>query len=73
MPEKDLSLELAKKGYATLYTSGGAEYNNNRDKIEKNIEYAKRKKLGIWSNGPDNVLSPAEYKKKIRSQKDKSI
>lgn len=57
----DVSMGLAKGGLATLYTGGGAEYNGNREGLEKNIEYAKKKKKGIWSS--DNVALPSDYKR----------
>ena len=59
----DLSASLAKNGLATLYTGGGAEYDGNRDVLEKNIEYAKKKKKGVWSHGANGVAMPADYKR----------
>jgi len=66
---KDLTIELSKKGYATLYTGGGAQYDDNKETLEKSIEYAKAKKLGIWSNGVENVMSPAEFKRKMKAKR----
>lgn len=69
---KDVSVELAKNGYGTLYTQGGAEYDNNLETLQKSIEQAKKKKKGVWVNGPENVLSPAEYKSKLKAKISKS-
>lgn len=58
----DLTKDLAKNGYGTLYTGGGAEYDGKREELEKLIQRAQRKKKGIWSEGM-NVQTPAEYKR----------
>lgn len=65
---KDLSLGLARDGLATLYKGGGAEYDDNLLKFEKEIERARVKKLGLWRNGSDNVMDPSEYKRMIKSK-----
>ena len=62
----DLTLRLAERGYATLYTGGGAEYDDNRDLIEQKIETAKRRKRGIWKNG-STFETPGEYKRRVKS------
>jgi endonuclease YncB( thermonuclease family) len=62
----DLTLRLAEQGYGTLYTGGGAEYDNKRDLIEKKIELAKKKKRGIWKNG-STFETPAEYKNRVKN------
>ena len=67
--KKDLTMELAKSGYGTLYTGGGAEYDGNRDKIEKAIERAKKGRKGLWVDGEANVQSPAEYKRSVKQAK----
>jgi len=68
LPRTDLSMELAKKGYATLYTGGGAEYDDSRKQLEANIDYAQKKKRGIWWNGSATVMSPAEYKRTMKAK-----
>ena len=67
-PKKDLTMEIAKNGYASLYTGGGAEYDGKKDRLERVINRAKKEKRGIWSNGY-NIETPAQYKKKIRAGK----
>jgi endonuclease YncB( thermonuclease family) len=62
----DISIRLAEQGYATLYTGGGAEYDDKKDLIEKKIAIAKKKKRGIWKNG-HSFETPAEYKKRIKN------
>ena len=64
--KQDISIGLARNGYATLYTGGGAEYNGKREKLEKEIAWAKKKKKGIWINGV-SIQTPAEYKKSIKN------
>lgn len=65
----DLTKGLAEKGYATLYTGGGAEYDGKRDVLEKKIQRAQRRKRGIWSNGVGNHVDPAAYKREIKAKK----
>lgn len=62
----DLSLALARNGYSTLYTGKGAEYDGNEIVFEQEIKYAQSERKGVWSNGIENVQSPAEYKRMIR-------
>lgn len=63
----DLSVDLARKGLAELYTGGNAEYFEKRDVLEREIKNAKRRKQGIWSLGESRV-SAAEAKKRLREQ-----
>lgn len=62
----DLSIGLAHNGLAVMYTCGGAEYDGNRQRLENEIDYAKRKRLGIWSNGVENVELPSQYKRSMK-------
>jgi endonuclease YncB( thermonuclease family) len=64
--KSDLTLRLAERGYATLYTGGGAEYDGKRELIEKKIAIAKKKKRGIWKNG-STFETPAEYKRRVKN------
>jgi len=68
LPPIDISAGLLHNGYATLYEGKGAEYDGNRDKLVKEIEYAKKNRLGIFTNGIENAQSPAEYKKMIKAK-----
>lgn len=67
--KNDLSRGLAEQGYASLYTGGGAEYDGRRDELQRKIKKAQDKKKGIWSNGVDNFVDPAAYKREIRAKK----
>ncbi|CAJ1942410.1 unnamed protein product [Cylindrotheca closterium] len=59
--KKDVSIELTKRGLATLYTGGGAEYDGNRALLESLEGKAKKSRVGVWSN--NNYVSPAEFKR----------
>jgi endonuclease YncB( thermonuclease family) len=65
---KDVSMELARQGLATLYTGGGSQYDGKRDVLEQKIGHAKKKKLGMWSQG-DNMMSPADFKRQQKQGK----
>ena len=65
--KKDVSLQLAEQGLATLYSGGGAEYDNKRDLLETKIASAKKQQKGIWKGGK-NLETPAEYKKKVKAK-----
>lgn len=58
---KDVSVELTKRGLATLYTGGGAEYDGNRELLQALESKAKKKGRGVWSD--DNFVSPADFKR----------
>jgi endonuclease YncB( thermonuclease family) len=64
---KDVSIELTKRGLATLYTGGGAEYDGNRELLESKEGQAKKKRRGIWSD--DSFISPAEFKRQQKLAK----
>ena len=64
----DLTKGLAERGYATLYTGGGAEYDGKREVLEKKIRRAQRRRRGIWSNGVGNHVDPAAYKREIKAR-----
>lgn len=67
----DLSASLAEKGLASLYTGGGAEYDDQRTVLEKKIEQAKKRKQGIWSGKQSDFVNPAQYKKEIKTRNGK--
>lgn len=62
----DLSIGLAHNGYSTLYSGKGAEYDGNETMLKKEIQFAQAKRLGVWTNGIENVQSPAEYKRALK-------
>ncbi|KAL9187064.1 hypothetical protein ACHAXT_010784 [Thalassiosira profunda] len=65
----DLSRGLAGEGYATLYTGGGAEYDGNREVLEKKIRRAQERRRGIWSDGVDGYVDPAAYKREMKARR----
>ena len=68
----DLSKGLAERGYASLYTGGGAEYDGKREELEKVIQRAQKRRKGIWSNGVDDFVDPAEYKREMMKARRKN-
>ena len=66
----DVSVQLAEQGLATLYTGGGAEYDDKRDVLEKKIALAKQRKRGMWKDGK-KLETPAEYKRKTKANGNK--
>ena len=60
--KKDLSIELIRKGLATIYTGGGAEYDGNRQTLEDLQSEARKSKRGVWSHG-GTIQTPAEFKR----------
>ena len=64
----DLSMDLLRYGYASLYKGKGANYDGNLDQMLNEINNAKKNRLGIWSNGVENAQSPAEYKRKMKAK-----
>jgi len=60
-------MELAKNGFASLYTGAGAEYDENFEALKRAISDAQRKKLGIWSKGIERMINPSDYKRAIRN------
>ena len=65
--ESDWSLKLIERGYATLYTGGGAQYNDRREELIQKMEHAKKNKLGVWSGG-EEYLDPAAYKRAMKAR-----
>jgi endonuclease YncB( thermonuclease family) len=59
---KDVSIELIERGLATLYTGGGAEYDNKKELLQKKQHVAEKKKRGVWSQG-SKMMTPAEFKR----------
>lgn len=72
--QKNISLELTRAGYATLYDRSGAQYGNERmKKLYIAAEaVARRKRIGMWAD-QKNYVSPMDYKQSLRaSEKHKS-
>ena len=66
--KSDLSLDLLDQGYATVYTGGGAQYDNKKDQMMKALQHAQKKKKGMWCNGISAVQTPAEYKQATKKR-----
>lgn len=69
----DLSLKLMERGYATLYTGGGAQYNGRREELIQTMERAKQNRLGVWSIRKDDgtgeeYVDPAAYKRAMKAK-----
>jgi micrococcal nuclease len=69
LPRSDLSLDLTKRGYATVYTGRGAEYDGHKELFLQALGQAQRKRVGVWSSGISSVKTPAEYKRTVKQQK----
>lgn len=69
MSTRDISIELATNGLASLYTGTGAEYDENFDTLQRVVLDAQKGKRGIWSKGIERMMDPAEYKRAIRNGK----
>jgi endonuclease YncB( thermonuclease family) len=64
----DLSLDLLKKGLATIYTGGGAQYDGKKGLLDKTLKEAQKKKKGMWCKGTKNVQTPAQYKQSTKKR-----
>ena len=67
----DLSANLISNGLAIMYTGKGAVYDSDSNKEFLKIlqEQAKTHKLGMWSLGDDEFLTPSEFKRLQKQQK----
>jgi len=63
----DISIGLVHNGYATLYQGKGADYDGNREILIKELASAQKRMVGIWTNGVENVQTPAEYKRMMKA------
>ncbi|KAF0852284.1 mitochondrial endonuclease LCL3 (SNase domain-containing protein) [Andalucia godoyi] len=62
---RNVSLEMARNGWAVVYEGKGALYGDcGKEVFDRYVAIAKSKKLGMWVQ--KNFESPREYKKKIR-------
>ena len=69
LPEKDISEELLKRGYAVVYRQGGAVYDDRKGDFEKLEAAAKSAKKGLWGQDGGGE-APADYKKRMNVKKD---
>ncbi|EOR04961.1 putative endonuclease LCL3 [Wallemia ichthyophaga EXF-994] len=61
---KNVSMELTKAGYGSIYAQDDAEYDGMLDRLRKVESDARRKKRGMWKQ--KKVELPADYKSKYR-------
>ena len=62
---KDVGYEMIKRGLATTYEAkSGAEFGGKKEKYEKAMALAKKKRRGMWSGKASEFESPREYKNK---------
>lgn len=64
---KNVSLEMVRAGYATVYVSAGAEYGGIKEMLQKAEIVAKKRKIGMWKQASTDYISPAIYKKQLKS------
>ncbi|KAJ2320246.1 putative endonuclease lcl3 [Coemansia sp. RSA 2702] len=60
--KQNASHEMLRQGMASLYTGGNAQYDGEKQLLERIQEDAKRAKRGIW--GLKNMELPSEYKRR---------
>lgn len=65
---KNVSVELAKAGYATVYEGGNAQFGGARAKreIENAVAKAQRRRRGMWG-AKGKLESPAEFKRRLKT------
>jgi len=59
----NVSLQMVKTGFATVYTGAGAQYGGILKELEVAETQAKRKRKGMWAQGMKRYVSPAEHKR----------
>lgn len=64
--ERNVSVELARAGYATIYEGGGAQFGGARRQIERAVESAKRRRVGMWA-ARGTLETPAEFKRRLKA------
>lgn len=64
--KKNVSLELSRAGYATLYRGSDAHYGGERIRrmYEAAEEVARKRRIGMWADR--NYVSPMDFKKAVR-------
>ncbi len=67
-PSVDLSIGLAHNGYATMYKGKGAVYDGHKDILEREVKWAQDHRVGMWTNGVENVKTPAEFKREMKAK-----
>ncbi|KFG99644.1 putative nuclease [Toxoplasma gondii VAND] len=65
---KEVADVLLSEGLAVVYTQGGAKFDGRRSKFLAIEREARERKLGFWGIPEDARETPAEYKKRKRSE-----
>ena len=61
---RNVSLDMVKAGWATMYLQAGAEYGGIKETLERCERTARLQRKGMWKHGLRNYESPADYKKR---------
>lgn len=64
--ERNVSVELARAGYATVYEGSNAQFGGARKKIVKAVKTARRRRAGMWA-AKGKLETPAEFKRRLRT------
>lgn len=64
----NVSLEMVRSGYATIYRDTGAEYGGILADLEAAEIRARKSKLGMWTQSPLQYQSPSDFKRQNRLQ-----
>lgn len=64
----NVSLEMVRSGYATIYRDMGAEYNGILKDLETAESKARKSKLGMWTQSKEEYQSPGDFKRQNRLQ-----
>ena len=62
-------MHLVQRGLATIYTGGGAVYDDNLALLQKKQAAAERRGKGVWSLGKHKMVTPAEFKQRLKLQR----
>lgn len=63
---KNVSVELAKAGYATVYEGSNAQFGKARRQIERAVAQAQKRRRGMWG-AKGKLESPAEFKRRLKT------
>jgi endonuclease YncB( thermonuclease family) len=66
--DRDISEELLKQGFASVYRQGGAQYDGSVERWNTLEKEAQKHKKGIWENGAEKADLPSTYKKNIKKK-----
>ena len=63
----NVSLQMAKYGFATVYDRTGAVYGGIKEKLVEAEKSARAKKLGMWSQDMTKYVTPMDFKAKHKA------